>query len=312
MPKQVRKVSKRPAKKIAKGAYLFDAPPSPWLVPFDGTFSIAKARSAPKKSERGKAARPANRAALREHVGALYDLQQKLYADDRYGLLLVFQAMDAAGKDGTIRAVMTGVNPAGCHVTSFKGPTYEELDHDFLWRVAQKVPSRGTIGIFNRSHYEEVLIVRVHPEYLRGQRLPRVGDQIWEERYESIRDWERHLARNGTVILKFFLNVSRDEQKKRLLSRIDDPTKNWKFEASDLDTRERWDDYMEAYESALNATSTPWAPWYCVPADDKDFMRQQIAAIIHQTMASLPIDFPSVSDEKRAELGMHRKRLLEL
>ncbi len=285
-------------------------PKSPWLVPFDGRFSLAKARTEPKKSERGKDAEARNEALLQEHVGCLYDLQQKLYADDRFSLLLVFQAMDAAGKDGTIRAVMTGVNPAGCQVSAFKAPSHEELDHDFLWRVAKRLPERGRIGIFNRSHYEEVLVVRVHPEYLKGQRLPRVGKSIWKERYESIRSWEKHLALNGTVTLKFFLNVSRDEQRKRLLERIDDPRKNWKFEAGDLDSRDRWADYMSAYEEVMRETSSPHAPWYCVPADDKDYMRQQVAEIIRRTLESLPIDFPKVSDEKRAELATHRARLV--
>ncbi|MCB9625444.1 MAG: polyphosphate kinase 2 family protein [Sandaracinus sp.] len=288
----------------------FQPPKSPWLVPFDGSFSLSKMRTQPKKADRGKDAEERNEGLLREHVAELYELQQKLFADDRFSLLLVFQAMDAAGKDGTIRAVMTGVNPAGCQVSSFKGPTHEELDHDFLWRVAKRLPERGRIGIFNRSHYEEVLVVRVHPEYLKGQRLPRVGKNIWEERFESIRSWEKHLAANGTVILKFFLNVSRDEQRDRLLARIDDPSKNWKFEAGDLDTRDRWDDYMKAYEDALRETSAPWAPWYCVPADDKDFMRQQVAETIRRTLESLPIGFPEVSEEKRAELATHRERLL--
>ena len=291
-------------------ATVFSAPKSPWLVPFDGSFSIAKARTEPKKEHRGKKAEEENEALLREHVSSLYELQQKLYADDRFSLLLVFQAMDAAGKDGTIRAVMTGVNPAGCQVSAFKAPSHEELDHDFLWRVNRRLPERGRIGIFNRSHYEEVLVVRVHPEYLQGQRLPRIGKSIWKERFESIRSWEKHLAVNGTVMLKFFLNVSREEQQKRLLERIDDPTKNWKFEAGDLDTRDRWDDYMKAYEEALAETSAPWAPWYCVPADDKDYMRQQVAEIVRRAMESLPIRFPEVSEEKRAELATHRERLL--
>lgn len=288
----------------------FEAPKSPWLVPFDGSFAIGKARTEPKKEHRGKKAEEENEALLREHVSTLYELQQKLYADDRFSLLLVFQAMDAAGKDGTIRAVMTGVNPAGCQVSSFKAPNSEELDHDFLWRMNKRLPERGRIGIFNRSHYEEVLIVRVHPEYLHGQRLPRIGKSIWKERFESIRNWEKHLADNGTVMLKFFLNVSREEQQKRLLERIDDPAKNWKFEAGDLDTRDRWDDYMKAYEDAMRETSTPWAPWYSVPADDKDYMRQQVAEIVRRTLESLPIGFPEVSDEKRAELATHRERLV--
>jgi PPK2 family polyphosphate:nucleotide phosphotransferase len=313
MPKKSKSKSKRDDKRDEgrSETFSFEAPKSPWLVPFDGKFSLSDMRSEPKKADRGKKAEERNEEQLREHVAALYELQQKLYADDRFSLLLVFQAMDAAGKDGTIKAVMTGVNPAGCQVSSFKAPTHEELDHDFLWRVNDRLPERGRIGIFNRSHYEEVLVVRVHPEYLKGQRLPHVGKSIWKERFQSIRDWERHLASNGTVILKFFLNVSRDEQRKRLLERIDDPTKNWKFEAGDLDTRDRWDDYMVAYEDALRETSAPWAPWYCVPADDKDFMRQQVARVVRETLESLPIRFPQLSEEKLAELATHRERLMQ-
>ncbi|MCA9614568.1 MAG: hypothetical protein KC586_17550, partial [Myxococcales bacterium] len=249
----------------------FQPPKSPWLVPFDGSFSLSKMRTQPKKADRGKDAEERNEGLLREHVAELYELQQKLFADDRFSLLLVFQAMDAAGKDGTIRAVMTGVNPAGCQVSSFKGPTHEELDHDFLWRVAKRLPERGRIGIFNRSHYEEVLVARVHPELLDAQRLPyRPEDgELWMGRFESIRAFEQHLARNGTVVLKFFLHVSKDEQRKRFLDRIEENDKNWKFNAGDVEERKHWDAYMAAYEEALNQTSRPWAPWYAIPADDK-------------------------------------------
>ncbi len=286
------------------------APNSPYLVPFDGRWKLAKARtSPPKKAPQGKKGKAANKRALREEVDALDDLQRKLYADNRFAVLLVFQAMDAAGKDGTIRAVTTGINPAGCQVSAFKRPSAEELDHDFLWRIHRRLPERGRIGIFNRSHYEEVLVLRVHPEILDGQRLPRRPKRIWQERYASIRDMERHLARNGTVILKFFLHVSKDEQKKRLLERIDDERKNWKFEAGDLDTRDRWDDYMRAYEKALNATSRPWAPWYAIPADDKPYMRATVASIVRRTLQALPIAYPTLDPEAREKLADYRARL---
>jgi PPK2 family polyphosphate:nucleotide phosphotransferase len=217
-----------------------------------------------------------------------------LYAHDRYALLLVFQAMDAAGKDGTIRAVLSGVNPAGCHVTSFKVPSAEELDHDFLWRTTRNLPERGRIGVFNRSYYEEVLVVRVHPEFLGAQRLPNgVNNRnFWQWRYESIREHEQHLARNGTVILKFFLNVSKDEQRKRFLSRLEEPEKHWKFSEKDVAEREHWDQYMAAYEEALNETSRPWAPWYAIPADNKDFMRLTVAEIISDTLKALELSYP--------------------
>ncbi len=287
------------------------APDSPYLVPFDGRWKIAKARtSPPKNAPKGKKGKAANKRVLGENVAELYELQRKLYADNRFALLLVFQAMDAAGKDGTIRAVMTGINPAGCQVSTFKRPSAEELDHDFLWRVQRRLPERGRIGIFNRSHYEEVLVVRVHPEILDGQRLPDRPKKIWQERYASIREMEKHLARNGTVVVKFFLHVSKDEQKQRLLERIDDERKNWKFEAGDLDVRDRWDDYMNAYEKALNATSRPWAPWYAIPADDKPFMRATVASIVRRTLEALPIAYPTLDSEARAALAEHRARLV--
>jgi len=296
---------------MAKKPILFEPPKSEYLVPFDGSFAIDESSTTPPDdAPQGKKGKKKNKKALEDEVEEIYELQRKLYADNRYSVLLVFQAMDAAGKDGTIRAVMTGINPAGCQVFSFKRPSTKELDHDFLWRVTQCLPERGRIGIFNRSHYEEVLIVKVHPEILQGQRLPRVDGSLWEERYESIRDLEKHLARNGTVILKFFLNVSRDEQRERLLERIDDPAKNWKFEAGDLDTRARWKQYMHAYEDALNATSRPWAPWYAIPADDKPFMRRQVARIFRKTLQSLPIAYPELAKERLAELEDHRKHLV--
>ena len=244
---------------------MFKAPKSKYLVPFDGSFRVADAPTDPGKGKWHSKRR------LRKAVKNLDGLQKALYADDRHAVLLMFQAMDAAGKDSTIRAVMEGINPAGCQVFSFKKPTRRDLDHDFLWRTNKSLPERGRIGIFNRSHYEEVLVVRVHPEILAGQKLPDTinVESIWEERFESIQDLERHLARNGTMIVKFWLNVSREEQKARLLSRLDEPNKQWTFNAADLEERKFWDSYMEAYEEALNATSRPWAPWYSIPADSK-------------------------------------------
>lgn len=287
---------------------LFNAPKSPYRVPYDASFRIARASTTPPRDVDGK---KALKAQLREQVEGLAELQRKLYADDRYSLLLVFQAMDAAGKDGTIRAVMSGINPAGCQVHAFKRPSPEELDHDFMWRIYQRLPERGRIGIFNRSHYEEVLAVRVHPEFLVHQKLPRVAKTVWSERLESIADFERHLARNGTVILKFFLNVSQDEQRRRLLARIDEPDSNWKFEGNDVHERAVWPKYMRAFQGALNATSHPFAPWYSIPADDKPFMRLTVAKIVRQTLEGLGLEYPKVSDETRAELGEFRAMLTD-
>ena len=249
---------------------LFEPVESPYLVPFDGSFKINKAETEPPN---GSPAKKENAEALAATVEKLAKVQNKLYADNRYAVLLVFQAMDAGGKDGTIRAVMSGVNPQGCQVYSFKSPSAEELDHDFLWRIQRSLPERGRIGIFNRSHYEEVLVVRVNPGFLAAQSLPRVPsnlDELWEERFESIVEAERHWARNGTVILKFFLNVSRKEQHKRFLDRVVDPDDNWKFSPSDWKESQKWDEYMDAYQAALRATSKPWAPWYAIPADSKE------------------------------------------
>jgi PPK2 family polyphosphate:nucleotide phosphotransferase len=287
---------------------LFTPPDSPYLVAYDGGFRVADAATKPPKGEGGK---QRNEHRLEAAIERMRKRQRVLYADDRSSLLLVFQAMDAAGKDGTIRAVMSGVNPAGCQVYSFKQPSSTELDHDFLWRVARSCPERGRIGIFNRSHYEEVLVVRVHPEYLGAQKLPRLppGEELWQERFDSICDFERHLARNGTAIVKFWLNVSPDEQRKRFLDRIDEPESNWKFSAKDVDERERWDDYMAAYEAALNATSRPWAPWYAVPADDKPFMRATVAEIVAQTLEALDLRFPEVGAGDRAEMAKLRALL---
>jgi PPK2 family polyphosphate:nucleotide phosphotransferase len=280
----------------------------PFMVPFDGTFRVAAAATgmpegAPVKSERERR--------LKQAVDRLEDLQRVLYADNRYALLLVFQAMDAAGKDGTIRAVMSGVNPAGCQVHSFKQPSAEELDHDFLWRTAMRLPERGRIGIFNRSYYEEVLVVRVHPEYLGSQRLPRVPDMetLWEERFASIRDHELHLSRNGTIVLKFWLNVSREEQRQRFFDRIDEPDKNWKFSMGDVKERAHWDAYMAAYEAALNATSRPWAPWFAIPADSKSYMRMVVAETVADTLSRLDLTYPDVDDGIRERFAEIRETL---
>lgn len=280
---------------------------SPFLVPFDGSFDVGTAPTAPGEEPGKKRARKE----LRKRIKRLRELQRMLYAQDRWSVLLVFQALDAAGKDGTIRAVMSGINPAGCQVYSFKRPSANELDHDFLWRTTTRLPERGRIGIFNRSYYEEVLVVRVHPGILDAQRLPvrPEGDEIWRQRFESIADHEKHLARNGTAIVKFWLNVSPQEQRSRFLARIEEPEKNWKFETADLAERARWDDYMLAYEEALNATSRPWAPWYAIPADDKPFMRATVADIVVRTLEGLDLAYPTVSDEERAELQALGKTL---
>jgi PPK2 family polyphosphate:nucleotide phosphotransferase len=252
------------------------------------------------------------RALLEEGIERLVDLQARLYAQDRWALLLVFQALDAAGKDSTIKHVMSGVDPQGCQVTSFKAPSTIELDHDFLWRCARELPERGRIGIFNRSHYEEVLVVRVHREILAAQKLPPalVGKDIWKARYESINGFERHLARNGTRIVKFFLNVSREEQRKRFAERLDDPEKNWKFSLRDVLEREHWDDYMRAYEEAIAATSTKWAPWYVVPADHKWFTRLVVAQIVVSTLEELDLRYPAADAARRREIAEAR-RILE-
>jgi PPK2 family polyphosphate:nucleotide phosphotransferase len=287
---------------------MLEAIETPYLVPFDGDFRLSKAQSSFKNVPDGKICKKK----LTKLIDELDDLQRRLYATDKHAVLLVFQAMDAAGKDSTIRAVMSGVNPAGCQVFSFKQPSKEELDHDFLWRTAQRLPQRGRIGVFNRSYYEEVLVVRVHPEYLGGQKLPRQvnHDDLWQERFESIRDHERHIARNGTIVLKFWLNVSREEQHKRFLSRLDDSRKNWKFSSGDVAESDRWKDYMHAYEQALKATSKPWAPWYAIPADNKPYMYVQVAETIVKTLRSLNLQYPEVSSQKLEEFEKLRKLLI--
>jgi PPK2 family polyphosphate:nucleotide phosphotransferase len=252
------------------------------------------------------------KAELAGDLDRLADLQERLYADDRWSLLIVLQAMDAAGKDGVIKHVMTGLNPQGCVVHSFKAPSPDELDHDFLWRAAQYLPPRGDIGIFNRSHYEEVLVVRVHPEFLERQRIPKdlIGKDIWKERFKSIRAFERHLARSGTVILKFFLHVSKEEQRNRFLARLEQPAKRWKFSMGDVAERKLWDKYMAAYEDMVRATSRPHAPWYVVPANNKPFARLVVAKAMIEALDNLDLKFPKVDPAALKEMEKVRKALL--
>jgi PPK2 family polyphosphate:nucleotide phosphotransferase len=256
--------------------------------------------------------KPRAKEALQTGVEALAELQDMLYAQDRWAVLLIFQAMDAAGKDGAIKHVMSGVNPQGCQVASFKAPSSEDLDHDYLWRCQKHLPERGRIGIFNRSYYEEVLVVRVHEELLRNQKLPPglVTKNIWKDRCRDIRAFERYLSRNGVLIRKFFLHVSRKEQKRRFLERIENPEKNWKFSSADAKERGHWKDYMRAYERAIRRTATPEAPWYVVPADNKWFTRVVVAAAIIDGLASLDLHYPKVGKEKLVELGLAKERLL--
>ncbi len=255
--------------------------------------------------------KPRAQEALKDGVAALAELQDMLYAQDRWAVLLVFQAMDAAGKDGAIKHVMSGVNPQGCEVYSFKSPSSEELDHDYLWRCMKRMPERGRIGIFNRSYYEETLVTRVHPEFLARQKLPVAPDRkrVWGERFEDICAFERYLARNGVAICKFFLNVSKKEQKRRFLERLEDPEKNWKFSANDAKEREFWDEYMEAYEETIRNTASKHAPWYVVPADNKWFTRVVVAAAVIDTLAGLDLQYPKVGEEKRKELAAAKRAL---
>jgi PPK2 family polyphosphate:nucleotide phosphotransferase len=286
---------------------MFSAIDSPFLVApgdaFDGG-STAPPTGTPRKKE------------LKQRLAAvverLAELQRILYAHDHHAVLVVFQALDAAGKDSTIRAVLSGVNPAGCQVFSFKTPSAQELDHDFLWRCAVRLPERGRIGVFNRSYYEEVLVVRVHPQFLAGQKIPADCldlDTLWQERFDSIREFERHLARNGTVVLKFWLNVSKDEQARRFLDRLEEPTSNWKFEAGDLRERRHWDQYMEAYEDALNKTSRECAPWYAIPADDKHYMRWQVARILRKSLEGLGLAYPEPDPDEVGAFAEYRAQL---
>jgi len=256
--------------------------------------------------------KPRAKEALAVGIEALRELQDMLYAQDRWAVLLIFQALDAAGKDGAIKHVMSGVNPQGCQVVSFKAPSAEELDHDYLWRCMKQLPERGRIGIFNRSYYEETIVVRVHPEYLAGQKLPPqlVTKDIWDDRFRDICNFERYITNNGLAVCKFFLHVSKAEQKKRFLERIDDPTKNWKFSANDAKERGYWDEYMKAYEQTIRNTATPYAPWYVVPADNKWFTRLIVASAVISTLASLKLAYPTVSTEKLKELEVARQALV--
>jgi PPK2 family polyphosphate:nucleotide phosphotransferase len=260
------------------------------------------------KSERKAVAKDMLKASKAE----LAEAQELLYADGRHSVLILFQAMDAAGKDGTIRHVMSGVNPQGCAVTSFKVPSSKELSHNFLWRYSKALPARGMIGIFNRSYYEETLVVKVHPSILDKADLPPelITDDIWQQRYEDINNFEQHLARNGTTILKFFLNVSKEEQKERFLERLDTPEKNWKFSSNDIVERGYWDDYQQAFEDAINATSTPWAPWYVIPADRKWAMRTAVADIVSNTIKDLPLEWPKLPEDEQSRLAEAKATLL--
>lgn len=284
-------------------------PPKDHLVPFDGEFSIDDFPTRPPEDE---SSRKELKHELQELIEQLHELQRVLFADGRYALLAVFQAMDAGGKDSTIRKVFSGVNPAGIRTTAFGAPSALERSHDFLWRCVQRLPERGKIGIFNRSHYEEVLVVRVKPALLAGQRLPQVDPAtIWDERLQSIRDWELHLARNGIVVVKFWLHLSREEQKRRFLRRIERPDKNWKFVADDLMDRQHWDAFMTAYQDMLRQTSRAEAPWYAIPADWKPYTRIAVARTLVQTLRQLDLAYPQVGKAQLEVLERSRAHLLD-
>jgi PPK2 family polyphosphate:nucleotide phosphotransferase len=283
---------------------MFTAKRHKLLVPHRGSFDVRRAHTE-------QSAKADWKELLEDEVKKLGDAQHRLFAHGRYAVLLVFQALDAAGKDGTIRHVFTGVNPAGLHVIPFKQPSPGELAHDFLWRTTRHLPERGMVAIFSRSYYEEALVVRVHPDLLDAQKLPQApSPKFWDQRLRAIADHERYLAEQGTVILKFWLNVSRSEQRKRLLERIDEPEKNWKFNPRDIDEREFWEDYLDAYQEVLSGTSRPWAPWYAVPADDKDYLRWQVAKLVNDALAQLDLRFPRIDKAGRAKLKKARARLL--
>ena len=283
------------------------------LFPFDGSKSLANfdpSVYADEKDFKTKA-----KLILDKDIKLLRDLHNKLYAMNRYGLLIIFQAMDAAGKDGTIKHVMSGINPQGCQVTSFKAPSQEELDHTYLWRCIKMLPRKGNIGIFNRSYYEEVLVVKVHPEILKKQSLPELRDadevdaEFWDRRYKEIKSLEMYLTNNGIHVLKFFLHVSKKEQKLRLLDRINNPDKNWKISLGDFQERQHWKSYQKAYNEALQKTSTEYAPWHVIPADNKWYMRAAVSEVIVKKLASLDLQYPSISDEKRKEIGASKTYL---
>ena len=248
--------------------------------------------------------------ALEDGIKMLRELQEKLYADDKFGILLIFQAMDAAGKDGAIKHVFSGVNPQGCQVFSFKSPSPEELDHDFMWRCLKNLPERGRFGIFNRSYYEEVLVVKVHPEYLGNQRLPKTENNLWKKRYQDISQIEQYLHHNGIIVLKFFLHVSKKEQKKRFLERLDKPEKNWKFSTADVKERQHWDNYMDAYEDMIRNTASEYAPWYVIPADNKWYTRAIVAGAIIEKLSELDLKFPKLDQKKLDDLKAAREALL--
>ncbi len=281
---------------------------SPYLVPFEHSHLPETFPSQPPEDAPGK---KRCKALLEEETSRLDDLQRRLYAEDRRSLLLIFQAMDAAGKDSTIRAVMKGVDPSGCQVFSFKQPSSEELDHDFLWRTVRRLPERGRIGIFNRSYYEETLVVRVHPEFLQAQRIdiPDNLEDLWQQRFEAIRQHEKHLSESGTVILKFWLNVSPEVQRERFLSRLEEAEKHWKFSLRDVEERQHWHGYMHAYREALAATSRPWAPWYAIPADEKPFMRWQVARLVRKTLERMDPRYPEVDAAAAERFVAMRQRL---
>jgi PPK2 family polyphosphate:nucleotide phosphotransferase len=263
-------------------------------------------------ADTGDLDKDAAQSTLADDVKRLSDLQERLYAENRWAVLIVLQGMDAAGKDSVVAHVMSGVNPQGCEVHAFKAPSAEELDHDFLWRTSTRLPARGRIGIFNRSYYEDVLVVRVHPELLEGQKVPRtlIGKHVWEERFQDIRAFERHLVRNGILVLKFFLHVSKEEQRRRFLDRLEDPAKRWKFSMDDINERERWDDYMAAYEAMIRATSRPTAPWYVVPADHKWFTRLVVAAAVIDALERLDLAYPKIEGAALKEMRTVRDALL--
>ena len=278
------------------------------LVPSNGKFRIGDCPTQPDNDKQDDKDWDSK---LAKEALELGEWQQKLYSRGSHAMLIILQALDAAGKDGTIRHVFAHINPCGLHVASFKAPSAVEVTHDFLWRTVPHLPARGNVAVFNRSYYEEVLVVRVHPKFLDAQRLAdKPSKQFWEERFRAIVEHERHLAEEGTIVLKFWLNISRDEQRKRLLERIDDPSKHWKFNSRDLDERALWDDYMDAYQDCLVATSRPWAPWYAIPADDKSFARWQVAKLINETFERLDLEFPKMTVAGLAEIKKARERLL--
>jgi PPK2 family polyphosphate:nucleotide phosphotransferase len=278
-------------------------------APVNGSFRLANYST----SHKGSPTKEEARALLEKNCSRMHLLQEKLYAQNSWGLLIILQALDAAGKDSLIEHVMSGVNPQGCEVHSFKRPSDEELDHDFLWRTTRRVPERGRIGIFNRSYYEEMLVVRVHPEFLARQRLPPavVTKNIWRDRAEDINAFERYLTRNGIAVLKFFLHVSKEEQRQRFLARIEEPEKNWKFAPADVEERALWDDYMRAYDEAVRRTSTSEAPWYVVPADQKWFSRLLVSEVIVERLEDMKLAFPRLDSKRRAELQRIRQKLME-